>query len=75
MQNNRYNCPCTRDCPDRVPGCHGTCPKYKAWTERCDVEKKARTAYNERFALTAHSEKAVRKSCLRHNSYGHKDFS
>ena len=75
MQNNRYDCPCTRDCPDRVPGCHGTCPKYKAWTEKRDAEKKARAEYNERYVLTAHSEKAVRKSCLRHNSYGHKEFS
>ena len=75
MQNDRYNCPCTRDCPDRVPGCHGTCPKYKAWTERRSVEKKARAEYNERCAPTARSVKVIWKSCLRNYSYGHKEFS
>lgn len=25
------DCPCTRDCPDRVSGCHCKCPKYKDW--------------------------------------------
>lgn len=28
-------CPCN-GCvpPERYPGCHGKCPKYKAWNER-----------------------------------------
>lgn len=75
MQNDRYNCPCTRDCPDRVPGCHGTCPKYKAWTERREVEKKARTAYKERYAFTAASVKTMWKSIRKDNPGAYKKFS
>ena len=25
------NCPCTKECKNRTPYCHGTCEKYKEW--------------------------------------------
>jgi hypothetical protein len=24
-------CPCTRECPNRTPYCHGTCQAFKEW--------------------------------------------
>lgn len=29
--NDAHN-PCSRDCPDRSAGCHGTCEKYAEWS-------------------------------------------
>lgn len=34
------NFPCTKDCPERYPGCHDHCDKYKT----------ARAKYDERMA-------------------------
>lgn len=25
----RFKITCCKDCPDRIPGCHGSCEKYK----------------------------------------------
>lgn len=32
---------CCKDCPDRYPGCHGQCEKYKAERAVYDAQKKA----------------------------------
>ena len=37
--------PC-KDCPDRVPGCHGSCGRYKEWKQRLDELNKARKEYD-----------------------------
>lgn len=33
---DRYKITCCFCCPDRIPGCHGTCEKYK--TEKAEYE-------------------------------------
>lgn len=33
--------PCTRDCPDRIPGCHGSCEKYKTWKAEIEARNQA----------------------------------
>jgi hypothetical protein len=37
--------PC-KDCPDRIPGCHGSCDRYKEWKQRLDELNKARREYD-----------------------------
>lgn len=37
--------PC-KDCPDRIPGCHGSCDRYKKWKERLEEVNKARREYD-----------------------------
>ena len=32
-----FDC-CTRDCPERIPGCHSTCKRYKE--KRAEFDKK-----------------------------------
>lgn len=39
--------PCTKDCPDRVPGCHGKCPAYMEYWEEHQKELKQRTLQSE----------------------------
>lgn len=36
----KISAPC-KDCPDREPGCWGSCPKYKAFTERNNARQEA----------------------------------
>lgn len=36
--------PC-KDCPDRIPGCHGSCDRYKEWKQRLDELNRARKEY------------------------------
>jgi hypothetical protein len=33
----RYKIECCRDCPDRFPGCHGQCEKYRK--ERAEYDE------------------------------------
>lgn len=75
MKNDYYNGPCSRDCPDRTPGCHGTCPRYKEWVAKREAEKIVRAAYKERYALTHAAVKAMWKSTRRDNSSTYKKFS
>lgn len=42
--------PC-KDCPDRVPGCHGSCDRYKEWKQRLDELNKARKEYENKRNL------------------------
>lgn len=38
--------PC-KDCPDRYPGCHAKCEKYKAWKKEWDEIKEKERIYND----------------------------
>lgn len=69
------DCPCTKECPDRIPGCHGTCPKYKAWAEKRAAAKKAQAVYAERYAITDSKKKAMWAFCRRDYSGANKKFS
>ena len=68
------DCPCTKDCPDRIPGCHGTCPKYKQWSEKRAADKKAQAVYAERYAMTDSKKKAMWAFCRRDYSGANKKF-
>lgn len=60
------DCPCSQDCPERwvsVNGdkpqtCHGTCHKYKQWTDKRAADKKAFAVYAERYAMTNSKKRA-----------------
>jgi len=38
--------PC-KDCPNRYPGCHSKCERYKAWKQEWDKLKEKERIYNE----------------------------
>lgn len=63
------NCPCTRECPDRDPYCHCTCPKYKEWAAKKDAAKKAAAIKSAGRCMTDGQKKALWKSYRRDN-YG-----
>jgi flavorubredoxin len=54
-----HDCPCKKDCPDRVPACHGSCEKYKAWAAKRAEDKKAYAIYKERYMSTNAQKKAI----------------
>lgn len=64
MEKNNYF-GCTKDCPDRHPGCHDSCEKYrsakKQYLDEQTVIKKAR--YKESAANAAKAEGI--KRCVR----------
>lgn len=63
--------PCTQDCPDRSPECHGQCQAYKEYRARMDQRREVRrqqaadTYYSARRADTK-KEIAMRKMNRRH---------
>ena len=69
------DCPCTKDCPDRVPACHATCPKYKQWSEKRAADKKAQAKHAERYADTESKKRARWASYRRDYSGAKKKFS
>ena len=38
--------PC-KDCPDRYPGCHSKCERYKSWKKEWDELKEKERIYND----------------------------
>lgn len=43
-----YSAPC-KDCPNRTPGCHGTCAPYKTWArEQYETKTKIAEAFSAR---------------------------
>lgn len=63
------NAPC-KDCPDRSPGCHSRCERYKAYREVKDKEYAWR---HEQYVLdipTADLERKVRRKLLQKVRYG-----
>ncbi len=38
--------PC-KDCPDRYPGCHAKCERYKSWKKEWDELKEKERIYND----------------------------
>jgi hypothetical protein len=63
------DCPCTQDCPERDPYCHGTCNKYKVWAAKRAKEKEAYAVQQERYMATSARKKALWKS-YRRDHYG-----
>ena len=41
--------PCDSDCEGRTSGCHGTCEKYKQYTEELEKERKKKAKYEEKM--------------------------
>lgn len=54
----RSDNPCMRECPDRILSCHSSCPKYKAFREQLERERKARV--NEQLATDIQMERIFR---------------
>lgn len=52
--------PCHR-CSDRVPGCHGSCPRYKAWKDEAAVAKKKKLADSQILGYESEKDQAIRK--------------
>lgn len=50
------DCPCTKDCPDRDPYCHGLCEKYAKWAKQREADKIAHAIRMEGVAMT-HAQK------------------
>lgn len=46
--------PC-KDCPDRVLGCQGKCPKYMAYSNRCKANYGPRKEYNSLNSYFSHA--------------------
>ena len=69
------DCPCVRDCPDRVPACHGSCPKYKEWSAKRDAAKKAAVIRHEGRCMTQAGLKAHWKRCRKDRTGAFKKFS
>ena len=65
MWSDNRDCPCTRDCPDRVPACHASCPKYKEWRAMIDIKKKEGTLRQVGRQWTAAQRKSIWKSYRR----------
>lgn len=68
------DCPCTQDCPDRDPYCHGSCKKYEAWVVKRAEAKKARAIYMERYKVTNAQKKAIWLAKRRDNYHAYKKF-
>ena len=54
FKNERYDFPCTPDCPERCadPNCHDTCERYLKIRRKRDQENAARLAKHERKSYT-----------------------
>ena len=52
FNKERYDFPCTPDCVDRKPGCHGKCKRYLEARARRDAQNAARFAKHERESYT-----------------------
>lgn len=42
---SREIAPC-KDCPDRIPGCHDSCDRYKEWKSQLEKLNEARREYD-----------------------------
>ena len=53
--------PCGRDCPEREPGCHGSCEKYQAWKAWNQEQAEKKKAYLKDDAQEFRYESTVKK--------------
>lgn len=58
---NMKDNPCTRECPNRKPGCHGSCEDYQAYKKRNEDQKKAQALEKE----TKNNFIAFKLDCIR----------
>jgi sulfatase maturation enzyme AslB (radical SAM superfamily) len=59
--------PC-KDCPDRHPACHGSCDKYKEWSERYQAQQKHLAENKFRWSILASAARdEVRKNSHKFN--------
>ena len=51
------------DCPERKPGCHGNCDRYKAWRTKADDEiAKAKAEQKSRVRFQEMRENGMRRA-------------
>lgn len=72
MAFNKYNSghciTCCFDCPDRHPGCHGTCEKYKKQRAEWDAKKvEQKKQADAKYGLNSFYFDSVHKSTKRIN--------
>ena len=64
--------PCM-DCPDRHPGCHGSCEKYMAWHERYQAQQTYLADNKYRFCIPESAAREKRNThYTKHPVSGHK---
>lgn len=66
--------PC-KDCPDRYPGCHDSCEKYKCWKDELAAVKKDLRLKNSSHLYNYAAKQRVWRSYRRDNSHAYKKFS
>lgn len=54
-----FNCPCTRDCPDRKSGCHSVCEKYI--NAKAEYEQ-AKEKYRQKRSADVYISDMIRRS-------------
>ena len=52
--------PCHK-CSDRVPGCHGSCPRYKAWKDEAAAVMQKKLAESQIRGYEGEKDLAIRK--------------
>lgn len=50
MRTTGRKTPC-KDCPDRRPGCHSGCDRYRAWQKEWSRLKEKERAYKEQLRI------------------------
>lgn len=70
FNSERFQITCCKDCPDRHPGCHGSCEKYKAQRAEYDAKKaECMEKYNIAAGLYEQRTNAVFKAYAKRRYY------
>ena len=57
---------CCYGCPDRTPGCHGSCEEYKAWRAEYDAQKaEGMKIYELNYGLVAQRINGIKRATNR----------
>lgn len=56
-----FGCPCTRECPDRIAGCHAECERYKEYEFERNKRYRNDTISSRAKINTAGKEKCTRR--------------
>ena len=66
---NRYMITCCNECPNRFPGCHGSCEKYKKARAEYDAKRaEARKKYDIACGLAQQQSDGIHR-VTKHRNY------
>jgi hypothetical protein len=69
------NAPCL-NCPEKYPGCHDHCDKYKEWKERYQAQQKHLADNKYRMCIPrSHARDSIQDHYIKHPVKGHKGGS